>query len=185
MHKLNEASRVTANMRKLYPGYTPQLYREDPWNFDDRIFDPNSEIHVDIPSEWEEEGQPSSKRQHEQRQRSINQAILSHFWVIKDILSSISGTLHMLEPVSSHCSFPPSFPFPDVSFGPSLAISSPRKSPLTPAVCYMPLLTAFIAPCTSSNQASLVWSFGICFGIYSALESSVIYLPSEAIRSTG
>lgn len=82
------------------------------------------------------------------------------FWVIKDILSSISGTLHMLEPVSSHCSFPPSFPFLDASFGLSLAISSPRKSPLTPAVCYMPLLTAFIAPCTSSNQTSL-----LCFGI--------------------
>ena len=179
MHKLNEASRVTANMRKLYPGYTPQLYTEDPWNFDDRIFDPNSEIHVDIPSEWEEEGQPSSKRQHEQRQRGINQAILSHFWVIKDILSSISGILHMLEPFSSHVSFPPSFPFPDASFGLSLAISSPRKSPLTPGVCYMPLLTAFIAPCTSSNQTSL-----LCFGIICYLSPQWSYkVHREAILS--
>ena len=180
MYKLNEASGVTANMRKLYPGYTPQLYTEDPWNFDaaaaakslqsyptlsdpmdcgqpgssihgifqarvlewgaiafsgnfaERIFNPNSEINVDIPSEWEEKGQPSSKRQHEQRQRGIHRAILSHFWVIKDILSSVSGTSHMLEPVSFRCSFPPSFPFLDAFFGCSLAT---RMSSLIPGVC--------------------------------------------------
>ena len=138
MYKLNEASRVIANMRKLYPGYTPQLHTEDPWNFDDRIFNPNSEINVDIPSEWEEKGQPSSKRQHEQRQRGIHQTILSHFWVIKDILSSVSGTSHMLEPVSFRCSFPPSFSFLNAFFGHSLAISPPRKSSLIPGLCATP-----------------------------------------------
>lgn len=152
--------KVTANMRKLYPGYTPQLHTEDSWNFNERLFDPNSEINVDIPSEWEEKGEPSSKRRHEQRQRGINQAILSHLWVIKDILSSISGTLHMLEPDSFCCSFPPSFPFLDALFGQSLAISSPRKSSLIQGVCYTSLLTASIAPWTSSNQTLL-----FCFGI--------------------
>lgn len=92
--------------------------------------------------------------------RGINQAILSHVGVIKDTLSSISGTLHMLEPDSFCCSFLPSFPFLDAFFGQSLALSSPRKSSLIQGVCYTPLLTASIAPWTSSNQTLL-----FCFGI--------------------